>query len=136
MSLQLICSSGIGVSLVIGYLQSTTGAQKKVRVGFSWTTLVFGFLGPLIRGDIKWAGILFLSEMAINFFSGEFFLTLVAQIVLSFMYNKIYIQGPIKKGYIPYGDNFANKLRQKGISFTEHFSDSIESNSHSNMSIF
>ena len=44
-----------------------TGARRSVpHVGFSWTTLFFGPLVPLFRGDWKWALIMyFVSHFAV-----------------------------------------------------------------------
>lgn len=44
-----------------------TGARRSVpHVGFSWTTLFLGPLVPLVRGDWKWALIMYLvSQIAV-----------------------------------------------------------------------
>ena len=63
---------------------------KEAPVGFSWTVLFFGGLVPLVRGD--W---------------GYFFIMLVASIVtfgisgiiFAFIYNRIYLQNSLKKGF-------------------------------------
>ncbi len=63
---------------------------KEAPVGFSWTVLFFGGLVPLFRGD--W---------------GYFFIMLVAGIVtlgisgiiFAFIYNRIYLQSSLKKGF-------------------------------------
>ena len=46
--------------------QSTSGLIKKGRVGFSWTTLIFGALVPLVRGDLKWFIIMLLLALLIG----------------------------------------------------------------------
>ena len=36
-----------------------TGLWQVLPIGFSWPTLFFGVFVPLIRGDIRWAAIMF-----------------------------------------------------------------------------
>lgn len=68
------------------------GLLKEAKVGFSWTTLFFGCLTPLFRGDIKWALIMFVVAM----------LTFgISHLVFPFIYNKIYIKDLISAGYTP-----------------------------------
>ncbi len=95
-------------------LKHDSGITKQVKVGFSWTTFFFGFLVPLIRGDIKWAVILLLVSGAIGVFTlgiGAF----VVDIIFSFKYNFIYIKDLVEKGYKPIDENGQQVLASKGI---------------------
>src|SRR5437763_223617 len=67
-----------------------TGIIKKAPVGFSWTTLFFSGLPALFRGDIKWLIVQFLIACCTFGVSG---------IVFAFIYNKIYIQKLLEKGF-------------------------------------
>lgn len=68
-----------------------TGEIKKAPKGFSWTTLFFGVFVPLIRGDFKWAIIMFLSAL----------LTVgLSWLVFPFIYNRLYYNDLISKGFI------------------------------------
>jgi hypothetical protein len=84
---------------------SISGAIKEAKIGFSWTTLFFGFLVPLFRGDILWVILsLILSGGTIGLF----------WIIFPFIYNKIYIKKLLEKGYLPSNDSSKFTLVQKG----------------------
>jgi hypothetical protein len=105
--------------------QQTTGLVKEVKVGFSWTSLFFGILVPLIRGDWKWTIIYFFVTPATF---GLFW------VIFPFFYNKSYLKGLIEsKGYVPADDIAKNILVQNGIiSPAQNFSQpSNQSASHS-----
>lgn len=92
------------------HMKSPIGEVKELKLGFSWTMLLFGFFVPLVRGDWKWAIISLLAAIAT---CG------VCWIVFPFIYNKIYIKDLIGSGWIPYDEMTATALRRKGIFFPE-----------------
>ena len=93
------------------FMKNQFGAMKQVKVGFSWTMLFFGFLVPLIRGDWKWTIVMLL----ITFISYG-----VAQIIVPFFYNKMYINDLIEKGWVPADETAANAFN--GCSCSKQFS--------------
>ena len=74
----------------IVFENSHTGAMKEAPVGFSWTTLFFGFFPALIRGDWKWGLIQILIGVVTFGFS---------TLVFAFIYNKLYIKDLISEGF-------------------------------------
>ncbi|WZL16808.1 MAG: DUF2628 domain-containing protein [Lactobacillus kefiranofaciens] len=75
----------------------------------------FGFWVPLFRGDWKWLIIMLLLDLIGIFTFGV--VTTVANIVMSFLYNKLYIQDLIANGFKPSDQASVNILQQKGIAF-------------------
>jgi hypothetical protein len=76
-----------------------TGEKKKARTGFSWTTFFFLFFVPLIRGDWKWAIVMFLLQFTVGiatFGIGSF----VMAIVFGIKYNEMHLNGLREKGYL------------------------------------
>lgn len=92
------------------FMRNSYGAMKQVKVGYSWTVLFFGFFVPLIRGDWKWAILMLIVAVCS---AG------IAQVILSFTYNKIYIKDLIEHGWLPADETAANAFRTKGIFFPE-----------------
>ncbi|PHS69509.1 MAG: hypothetical protein COB23_06035 [Methylophaga sp.] len=83
-----------------------TDQMKKAPVGYSWTTLFFTIFVPLLRGDWKWAIIMFLIVIVFGAFVTTVAPTVPPQsiplwtgIIFGFIYNKIYVQGLVSKGY-------------------------------------
>ncbi|WP_079990939.1 HrgC protein [Helicobacter pylori] len=79
---------------------------KKGLVGFSWTTLFFSFFVPIIRGDVKWAVIMFIAALFTSF---------ISNIIFAFIYNKQYTTGLLESGYEPTDEYSRGMLRAKGI---------------------
>ena len=71
-------------------MKNEIGQVKIVKEGFSWTTLFFGVFVPLYRGDWKW----FLIMLIVNLVTYG-----LGSIVFAFIYNKIYIEDLLAKGY-------------------------------------
>mgnify|MGYP000710947803 CR=1 FL=1 len=95
------------------YLEKN-GISKKVKLGFSWTTFFFGLFVPLIRGDLKWAGIF----LGLSILAGSFTFGIgstVVGIVMSFKYNQIYAKGLIENGWKAVSDFDAKILKENGI---------------------
>ena len=89
--------------------QGNSGLVKEAPLGFSWTTLFFGFIVAIVRGDIKWAAIQFiLSLVTLGF----------ANLVMPFIYNKTYVKELLEKGYVPADEGAKNLLLSKGIIIT------------------
>lgn len=66
------------------------GLTKKGFYGFSWTYLFFGWLVPVVRGEISIGAL----HLVISVFTAG-----ISQLIFSFLYNKQYTHRLIEKGY-------------------------------------
>ncbi|WP_196240189.1 hypothetical protein [Alsobacter soli] len=73
-----------------------TGQMKIGFYGFSWTYFFFGFLVPLIRGELGVAALhLLFSVVTFGLW----------QLIVSFLYNKQYTQRLVSQGYVIQGSD-------------------------------
>lgn len=83
-----------------------TGIIKKGFFGFSWTTLFFGGLPAICRGDLV-VGILITIA---SFFTGW-----IVAIIWAFVYNKRYTLGLIQQGYQFIDNNETTRLAKNKL---------------------
>ncbi|GHR79664.1 hypothetical protein VN1274_12750 [Helicobacter pylori] len=114
---------------------------KKGFVGFSWTTLFFNFWVSVIRGDAKWAIVMFIFLFCYSFvvvvtiggmfadtdidkipddeLIGIFLIvslgSIIINIIFAFTYNKQYTTRLLESGYEPTDEYSRGILRSKGI---------------------
>ena len=91
-----------------------SGLMKECVTGFSWTTFFFGLFVPLVRGDLKWAAIVFVLGSIIGiptFGIGVF----GVHTVFAFLYNKIYIRGLMERGFVPADETSRNWCIANGL---------------------
>ncbi|MGN8505987.1 HrgC protein [Helicobacter pylori] len=79
---------------------------KKGLVGFSWTTLFFGFFVPITRGDARWAIVMVVVTL---------FTFVLSNIVFAFIYNKQYTTKLLESGYEPTDEYSRGILRSRGM---------------------
>lgn len=89
-----------------GVMQNDLGLIKNIKIGFSWTTFFFGFFVPLVRGDWKW----FLIMVIAGIITAG-----LANLVFCFIYNKIYINDLLEKGFKPADNQTEQGLIEKGF---------------------
>lgn len=86
----------------IQFKHPKTGSVCSAPVGFSWTTLFFGFCPALLRGHYTAVIAIVILTLVIVDFSANTdsqFAFYILWLVLAFIYNKIYIKHLLKKGY-------------------------------------
>lgn len=72
--------------------------RKEIKLGFSWSTFLFGVFVPLFRGDWKW----FLIILGINTvltIIGLSFIVPFLMLSFAFFYNRLYAKDLYDKGY-------------------------------------
>lgn len=91
-----------------------TNQVKQVKAGFSWTVFFWGFLPPLFRGDWKWLLIMLVLDIVGIFSFG--IISAIANIMVSFLYNKFYLQDRINEGWVPCDEASKSIMLSRGIS--------------------
>ncbi len=97
-----------------------SGLIKPVPLGFSWTVFFFGGFPPLLRGDLKWAVIMWAvwasaGVLAVVTLGAGLLALPVFGIVLAAIYNKRYVTDLMTQGFVPADDHSRNMLMQKGV---------------------
>ena len=105
------------MSTKVSLKHTQSGVIKAAPVGFSWTTFFFGGFPALLRGDLKWAVIMWIVWLGgLGLSIVTFGITsVVFGIVLALIYNKRYIVERLEAGYVPADDHSRNVLMQAGI---------------------
>lgn len=93
------------------------GENKTIPIGFSWSTLLFGFFPALLRGDIKWSIIMLICAIVT---SG------ISLLVFPFIYNKIYIKTLLVEGYRPLNKCDDDLMKSHGIYRKDSFDGTID----------
>ncbi len=114
---------------------------KKGFVGFSWTTLLFNFWVPVIRGDARWAIVMFIFLFCYSFvvvvtiggmfadtdidkipddeLIGIFLIvslgSIIINIIFAFTYNKQYTTRLLESGYEPADEYSRGVLRSRDM---------------------
>lgn len=83
-----------------------TAVIRNAPIGFSWTSLFFGFWVPLLRGDFVWCLLyIILSTVSLGLF----------WIIFPFIYNKIFLRKLLEKGYNPANESSRRALVDRKI---------------------
>lgn len=100
--------------MIIQLLAPQTKAPRSVKIGFSWTTFFFGCVVPLLHGDWLWFIVMFLLSGMTG--APSFGVGVVAVgLIFSFFYNRLYINGLLKRGYVPADEATATILAANGF---------------------
>jgi hypothetical protein len=75
---------------IINFKNPVTNETRQAPVGFSWTTLLFGFCVPLFRGDFLNSII----QFVLMCLTGG-----ISMLVFCTIYNKQYIKSLVSKGF-------------------------------------
>lgn len=92
--------------MLIDLKNPSTNEIVTKKIGFSWTTLLFGYFVPLFRKDWKWFFIMLITG---------FLTSGISSIVLAFIYNKFHINDLLIKGFLPTNETAKQILIDKNF---------------------
>jgi len=95
-------------------------SMRRVKVGYSWTTLFFGLIPTLFRRAWKWFAIMLLSYLIVGIFTRGLGMIIVS-IIFSFVYNKLYVNDLLNNGYEPFNQLAYERLNSKEYINTNNF---------------
>jgi hypothetical protein len=98
---------GLQKKVLLRHMES--GLTKNGYVGFCWTYLIFGWIVPVVRGEI-WIGVLHMILTAISL--GLF------QIIMPFLYNKQYTSRLLTSGWVLADIQEKNELARRKLGIT------------------
>lgn len=112
---------------MVNLKNETTNQVKQCKLGWSWTVFFFSFWPMLFRQDwiylicyAAWdvigGAIAYSSDGAFSVIASADF---IIRIVLSVMYNTLYVKGLLKKGWVPADETSKKLMMAKGIVLTE-----------------
>jgi len=99
----------IGLQKKILLRHVTSGLTKNGYVGFCWTYLIFGWIVPVVRGEI-WIGVL---HMILTVISLGLF-----QIVMPFLYNKQFTSRLLTSGWVLADIQEKNEIARRKLGIT------------------
>ena len=87
-------------------VKNQTGIRKEIKIGTSWTFVLFGVFVPLFRGDWKWFGITFGTGIILTLAGLDFIIPFLIG-AFGVFYNKLYAKDLYEEGYrgISYEEN-------------------------------
>lgn len=112
---------------MVNLKNETTNQVKQCKLGWSWTVFFFSFWPMLFRQDwiylicyAAWdvigGAIAYSSDGAFSVIASADF---IIRIVLSVMYNTLYVKGLLKKGWVPADETSKKLMMAKGIVLAE-----------------
>jgi hypothetical protein len=91
-----------------------TGLLQIAYIGWSWTTLVFGFFVPLFRGDFKWAILMVILHFLAGMITSGFG-TILTWLIFPLFYNKWHSKSLRERGYAPFDADSAEIFTRRGL---------------------
>jgi hypothetical protein len=81
----------IGLQKKVRIIHSVSGIAKNGYVGYSWTYLLFGWLVPVVRGELG-VGVLHLVITLVSFG--------LSQLIFPFLYNRQFMNRMLTSGWV------------------------------------
>ena len=94
-------------------LENSYGHRVQVKVGFSFTTLFWGWWVPLLRKDMQGFLVMLVVQTLLALVYAP--IVLASSVAFAVFYNEMHIKGLMSKGYVPATHDAHQFLKTKGI---------------------